>query len=104
MAIDASALFVAGETGLDITVSEADPVLREWRARFDPAAAIGLPPHVTVLYPFLPDDRIDDAVIANLAALFARHDVFDLDTPTNPTGVPPGAPATNHDSSSAGSA
>jgi 2'-5' RNA ligase len=37
-----------------------------------------VPAHITVLYPFLPWQRMDDAVRAELKALFATHQAFDL--------------------------
>lgn len=67
-----------GETGLIVTVSEAEPVVGGWRSRFDPAAVAGVPAHITVLYPFLPWQRVDDVVRAELNALFATHQAFDL--------------------------
>lgn len=70
--------YLTGETGLIVTVSEAEPVVRGWRSRFDSAAVAGVPAHITVLYPFLPWQRVDDAVRAELNALFATHQAFDL--------------------------
>lgn len=35
------------------------------------SAPFGVPPHITLCYPFLPPDRVDRAVVANLADLFA---------------------------------
>lgn len=58
-------------TGLIIEVPTADEVVGEWRARLDPRAALGVPAHVTLLYPFAPADRVDaelDAVREVLAA------------------------------------
>lgn len=43
---------------------------------FDSAAVAGVPAHITVLYPFLPRQRVDDAVRAELNALFATHRAF----------------------------
>lgn len=68
-----------GETGLIVAVPEAEPVVGRWRAQFDSAAAAGIPAHVTVLYPFLDRDLIDAGVLAELAALMAKHQAFALE-------------------------
>jgi 2'-5' RNA ligase len=57
---------VALETALIIPVPAAEPVVGPSRARLDPAAAWGVPAHVTVLYPFLPLSAIRTAALARL--------------------------------------
>jgi 2'-5' RNA ligase len=47
-----------------------------WREQYDPAAAAGVPAHVTVLFPFLPAHRLDGAVPAELAALVGAQPAF----------------------------
>ncbi|MFI8931467.1 2'-5' RNA ligase family protein [Streptomyces sp. NPDC053474] len=56
-----------GDTALTIKVPQADPLVRA-----------GFPAHVTVLYPFLHESRVDAALQRELAALFAGHDAFTL--------------------------
>ncbi|MDI3387988.1 2'-5' RNA ligase family protein [Streptomyces sp. B-S-A8] len=56
-----------GDTALTIKVPAADHLVR---APF--------PAHVTVLYPFLHESRIDAETDARLGALFAGHEAFDL--------------------------
>jgi 2'-5' RNA ligase len=54
------------------------PVIAEIRERWDFAAAQGAQPHVTVLFPFLPESELTDAVradVATVAALVAPFDV-----------------------------
>ncbi|MEV5597155.1 2'-5' RNA ligase family protein [Streptomyces sp. NPDC052496] len=58
---------IPGDTALTITVPEADPLVRA-----------GFPAHVTVLYPFVHESRIDATTHRELAALFAAHDAFTL--------------------------
>ena len=53
--------FEVGQTAVIVPVPEAEPVVGRWRARYDVAAAAGVPAHVTVVYPFLPADRVDEA-------------------------------------------
>jgi 2'-5' RNA ligase len=48
-----------------------------WRARFDPMAGFGVPAHVTVLFPFLPAERIDTGVLTELAAAVAQTAAFE---------------------------
>jgi 2'-5' RNA ligase len=74
----AAARFTAGETALVVAVPEAEALVRPWRDRFDPAARDGIPAHVTVLFPFLPAARVDDATCAALDELFARHRSFEV--------------------------
>ena len=46
------------------------------RRQWDRSAAIGVPPHVTVLFPFLPPGRLDATVRHELADIVAEHDAF----------------------------
>lgn len=64
------------QTGLIVPVPEAEPVVGRHRAALDPIASWGVPAHITVLYPFLPPDRIDGTVHEALAALFGRMPSF----------------------------
>jgi 2'-5' RNA ligase len=61
-----------------IAVPEAEPAVGEHRARLDSSARVGVPAHLTVLYPFLPPAAIDDAVLASLRRLFAGFAPFDV--------------------------
>ncbi|MEU7161548.1 2'-5' RNA ligase family protein [Streptomyces chrestomyceticus] len=58
---------VPGDTALTIKVPEADPLVRA-----------GFPAHVTVLYPFLHESRIDAAAQHDLTRLLAGHAAFTL--------------------------
>ncbi|MCZ4123623.1 2'-5' RNA ligase family protein [Streptomyces sp. H39-S7] len=68
----------AGRTALVVKVPEAEPLVGQWRRRFDPAAATGVPAHVSVLYPFLDHARIDDTVVAALDATLGAHAPFEI--------------------------
>nr|ALS90833.1 2'-5' RNA ligase superfamily [uncultured bacterium] len=63
-----------GETAIIVPVSVVEPLVSTWRARYDAAAADGVPAHVTLLYPFVPLADIDHA-------LPALHDLFDAVDP-----------------------
>ncbi|AWS41654.1 2'-5' RNA ligase family protein [Streptosporangium sp. 'caverna'] len=69
---------VIGPTALIVKVPEAEPVVGRWRERFDPFAARGVPAHVTVLYPFLDNGRIDDRLLGELRELFAAQASFEV--------------------------
>ncbi|NEB02756.1 2'-5' RNA ligase family protein [Streptomyces sp. SID13726] len=78
MAVDSSAPFVSGQTALVVPVPEAEPAVRAWRDRFDPAARAGVPAHITVLFPFLPASRVDAGIHAALEEIFGGHPSFDI--------------------------
>lgn len=54
----------ATETALIVPIPEAEEAVGRLRATLDSSAAWGVPAHVTVLYPFLPPDKINDEVFA----------------------------------------
>ncbi|MEU6482794.1 2'-5' RNA ligase family protein [Streptomyces sp. NPDC046887] len=56
----------------------ADAVVGGQRMRFDEPARAGLPAHVTVLYPFLPVERIGAGTLDALRALVSRHEGFEV--------------------------
>jgi hypothetical protein len=64
------------ESAILLCVPEVEPLVHEWRLKGDPSAAHGVPAHVTLLYPFLPVDALDDGVIAELRWFFQGIDAF----------------------------
>ncbi|MEJ8646196.1 2'-5' RNA ligase family protein [Streptomyces sp. MS1.HAVA.3] len=78
MTNDSTSTFRAGQTGLIVRIPEAEPAVRAWRERLDPSARAGVPAHVTVLFPFLDESRIDALVHAALADVLSTHRAFDL--------------------------
>jgi len=50
----------------------------KWREQFDASAAQGMPAHITVLYPFLTQDRLTEEVLAQLAEMCAQSPVLDV--------------------------
>jgi len=62
-------------TALIVPVPEAEPAVGAIRLAHDGSAALGVPAHVTILFPFAPPDEVDEAA---LAALFARFRAFDF--------------------------
>lgn len=59
------------ETGLVLTVPELAGLVDRWRLPTVPAAALGAPAHVTVLYPWLPGPVTDEALTQLRAAVTA---------------------------------
>jgi 2'-5' RNA ligase superfamily len=59
------------ESGLLVEIPQAEPAVRRFRERLDPSAGLGVPAHITVLYPFIPPAGLDAAVLGQLERLFA---------------------------------
>jgi 2'-5' RNA ligase superfamily len=65
-------------TALIVAIPAAEPVIGQHRARLDANAALGVPAHVTVLFPFAPVSRLDEAQMSRLRGLFAAVPAFDV--------------------------
>jgi 2'-5' RNA ligase len=65
-------------TALIVPIPEAEGVVGPFRASLDKSASWGVPAHVTVVYPFLPPDRIDEAVLATVRDVVAAVPRFDV--------------------------
>lgn len=61
------------ETALVVTVPEAEPLVSEWRAQHDWSAQRGVPAHITILYPFVPTEKVDEGLLTRLGELFAAE-------------------------------
>ena len=70
----------ASESALVILTRLPDAIERV-RQRYDPAAALGVPPHVTIMYPFLPPAEITGEVRRQLQALAGRQPCFKYSLP-----------------------
>ena len=66
------------ETALIVAVPEAEPAVGRFRERYDSSAAVGVPAHVTLLYPFLAPGAVSVGDIAALTTLFATTPSFDV--------------------------
>ena len=64
------------ETRIIVPVPAAEPLVSSWRGIFDPSADEGIPAHITVLYPFLDADEVDDRVIGDLRNVFRATHAF----------------------------
>jgi len=67
------------EAAILVPIPEAEPVVGRYRAVLDQAAGRGVPAHVTVLYPFVPPEKITDAVISSASAAVASVGSFDCE-------------------------
>ena len=65
-----------GRTALLVVVAEAEPVVAQLRLRLDPVARLGVPAHVTVLFPFMPASELRDEAMLRLATLFGTVPAF----------------------------
>ena len=64
------------ESALVVLIPEAEVLVKSFRNRYDPQAALGVPAHVTVLYPFKSPRELTVEVIRNLDELFAKFPGF----------------------------
>ncbi len=64
------------ESALIVPVPEAEPLVRDLRKRFDPAAPAGMPAHITVIYPFVDPNFLTKSISEELEAICAGVPVF----------------------------
>jgi 2'-5' RNA ligase len=70
-------------SALVVVASEAEATVGEWRRRFQhESVERGIPPHITILFPFLPATAIDERVVARLERLYAPVQRFAYDLAT----------------------
>jgi 2'-5' RNA ligase len=65
-------------TALIVEVPEAEPLVADWRARYDWSAQHGVPAHLTILFPFVPLTELD-VVTPHLVELFAAEPRFSFE-------------------------
>lgn len=66
------------QSALGVTVPEAEPWVKDLRERYDPTAAVGVPAHITVLFPFISPDLITDNDLARATETFQRFRPFEF--------------------------
>jgi 2'-5' RNA ligase len=66
------------ETALIVPIPEAEEAVGRFRASLDRSASWGVPAHVTVLYPFLSPEVVDDDVAAALGETIVAVPRFDI--------------------------
>lgn len=50
----------------------ADPIIGEWRKKYDQAALHGIPSHITLLFPFKEPSKISEEIIQKLDRIFSN--------------------------------
>jgi len=64
-------------SALVVVAGEAEPLVRDWRLRYQREwVERGIPPHLTILFPFLPASAIDDRTLTVLRRLYAPVERF----------------------------
>jgi 2'-5' RNA ligase len=66
------------ESSVLIPVPAAEPVVGEWRLSYDPAAVLGVPAHITLLYPFVPARLIEERHLSSLDLIFSRQEAIEF--------------------------
>ena len=64
-------------SGLVVPVPEAEPVVAAHRSRLDANAVLGVPAHVTALFPFVSPADLTDDVLARVAQVVDAVPAFD---------------------------
>lgn len=62
-------------SALIVAVPEAESLVHEWRMRYD-NAALGIPAHITLIFPFVPAEEIGEELADELRELFAEQPAF----------------------------
>jgi 2'-5' RNA ligase len=65
-------------TALIVEVPEAEAQVGELRLEHDSSAALGVPAHITILFPFVDGESVDEDALTELFARFSAFD-FELD-------------------------
>lgn len=68
----------APDSALVVLVPEAESLVKPFRDVHDPSAAVGVPAHVTLIYPFKPPAEITNSVVDGLRQCFAGFPSFDF--------------------------
>ena len=69
---------VAALSAFALEVPVAEACVGELRARYDPSCALGVPAHITVLYPFMTPSAIDEAVLEQVRDAFSAFRAFTI--------------------------
>ena len=64
------------QSALFVVVPEAEPWVHALRSRFDPSAQVGVPAHISVLFPFMPRELLTAAVLTRLRGALSAFTPF----------------------------
>lgn len=74
-----SSVWEEEQSVLAISVPEANGILDYVRSRYKgDIPLVGVPAHITLLYPWMPPGRIDETILAELATVFAGYPAFEF--------------------------
>ena len=65
------------QSGLVILVPESEPLVSEFRSKYDSSAKDGMPAHITINFPFLPIEQDLSVFFDQLVALFSQFRRFE---------------------------
>jgi 2'-5' RNA ligase len=68
----------ASESAVVVPCPQADVAVDVWRRRLDPSCRLGVPAHVTLLYPFVAPSELDAGVLERLEDVANRVDGFEF--------------------------
>jgi hypothetical protein len=66
------------ESAFIVRVPEAEPLVGKLRDQFDPSAKLGVPAHITVLYPFMPPELISEAILHDVHIAISATPPFEF--------------------------
>jgi 2'-5' RNA ligase len=66
------------ESAIVVPVPAAEPLVGELRRRYSGSGAAGLPPHITLLYPFVDTEQLTTDVVQRAAAVIGGFAAFRL--------------------------
>lgn len=66
------------QTGFIVRVPQAEARVADLRERFDASAALGVPAHITLLFPFMAPEAIDGMVLQGIRNALAGACAFDF--------------------------
>ena len=64
------------EAALAVIVADAEPLVGSFRSEYDPAAALGVPAHIAINYPFIPGVKPSAGTLSRLREIFAAMQPF----------------------------
>lgn len=70
-----------GTSALVIEVPQAEELVGPFRQRYDPVAPLGMPAHITVLFPFVGVEDITEELLADLWELYSKVPRFTFTLP-----------------------
>lgn len=67
----------SNESVLVVPALEIAPMVGEFRLQYDPSARAGMPPHITVLYPFVDPSQLTEQFLTDLDRLLRDSAAFE---------------------------